>query len=464
MVRCKSLFVVAGITINFLNMQSMYAAQQAPDYDARAVNDALRNDVIDCINHVNQALGRAFVASQNASEAIDLLRGIRAEIDGTDQAREAFIQDRRRQRIADQIEVNIETVRNIADHGIFVAPVTEYWNNVRKTLTDPEVLIKISGAIVAIFLSYYLIKYGVPALIKHFTQPKIVSETSRGSWVPWGQSAEQPISIHDLIFEPSLQAQISDLVWRIKAAEIYDENLPNLLLFGESGTGKTAFAKALAYDSGLDYALTSGAEFAKIADLSVASDELRNLFDWAHSSNKGLIVFIDEAESLFPDRKFSTTPKITQDLINTFLSLISDKSQKNIMFILATNHPFKLDDAVVNRIGMNIKFTMPTGVEIEKILTQYLLAFANEKHDSIVEIHPEVRKMLPLYAKNLGGFSPRDIKFVAENMIIRARQQRAGLLTDDIAQFSLNEAIRNLQQNVEREKERAKWLEALSTH
>lgn len=248
------------------------------------------------------------------------------------------------------------------------------------------------------------------------------------------------------------------------AAEMYDENLPNLLLFGESGTGKTAFAKALAYESGLDYALTSGAEFAKITDLAAASDELRNLLYWANSSDKGLIVFIDEAESLFPDRKFSTTPKITQDLINTFLSLISDKSQKNIMFILATNHPFKLDDAVVSRIGMNIKFTMPTEVEIEKILTQSLIKFADEKHDAIVEIHPEVTRMLPLYAKNLGGFSPRDIKFVAENMIVRARQQRSGLLTDDIAQLSLNEAIRNLQQNLERQDERAQWLKALSIH
>ena len=136
--------------------------------------------------------------------------------------------------------------------------------------------------------------------------------------------------------------------------------------------------RALAYSSGLDYALTSGSEFAKITDLNHVSNELRKFLNWAKRSKNGLIVFIDEAESLFANRKLLTTSKATQDFINTFLALISDQSQKKVMFIFATNHPFKLDDAIINRIGINVEFTLPEAHEREKILFMYLVKVAQE--------------------------------------------------------------------------------------
>ena len=165
----------------------------------------------------------------------------------------------------------------------------------------------------------------------------------------------QAVDIDGLIFVPSLQKQLFDLLLRVKTAKKYNEVLPNVLFYGVPGTGKTAFVKALAYSSGLDYALTSGSEFAKITDLNHASNELRKLLNWAKRSKKGAIIFIDEAESIFANRKLPATSKITQDFINTFLSLISDQSQKKVMFIFATNHPFRLDDAITNRIGINIR-------------------------------------------------------------------------------------------------------------
>jgi len=448
--------ITLSLLINVFNSKSTLFPMQT-EYDAQAVLNNLQNSIADANEDINMFLAKGYEAYLKSSEAINLAREVRAELDGTDQARADFLRNKRIQDVKDKIEIDRAAIEEGVRQGIYVAPVTERWKNIKEILADTKLSIKIVSAIVVILLCYY----SIPALINYITQPRVISETSRTGWFNWGQS-EQKVNLNDLIFSPNLQRQLIDLLLRIKTAKTYDERLPNLLFSGAPGTGKTAFAKALAYDSGFDYALTSGSEFAKITDLSVANNELRNLLNWAKDSENGLIIFIDEAESLFANKKIPTTPKATQDLINTFLSLIPDQSQKNVMFILSTNHPFKLDDAVANRMGINIEFTLPGELEREKILSQYLTKFAQEKSDAIVDIHPEIKQMLPQYAKNIEGLSPRAIKFIAEEMIIRARRQNSRLLTDEIAQISLNEAKQTLQRDQQRDKERDQWLAAAS--
>lgn len=350
------------------------------------------------------------------------------------------------ERIRAQAAVDIETVK---------------WNNIRKMLADPECIIKAVLAITAIAGGIYLAKYGIPALMNYMTQPQVVSETSKTGWFGWG-STQQEANMSDLIFTPDLNNQLIDLVLRIQSAKIYNENLPNILFHGAPGTGKTAFARALAYHSGFDYVLTSGSEFAKITDLNTANNELRKLLDWAQSDDKGLVIFIDEAESLFANRKLVTTSKITQDFINTFLALVPEKSQKNIMFVFATNHPFKLDNAITDRIGITIEFTIPQAPEREKILATYLAKFAQENTDALVTLHPDILEELESYAAELEGLCPRAIKFVAEEMVINARRQESKELTSHIAHIALHDAKQHLQQTAQWERERNEWINGLT--
>jgi len=351
-----------------------------------------------------------------------------------------------------QVQANFETEK-------------EKWKNIREMLGDSKPIIKIALAIIATTLCIYTIKYGMPALVNYLTQPRVISETSKTGWLKtelFGQfKPKQNTAIDELIFAPSLQKQLFDLLLRVQSAKKYGEALPNILFYGAPGTGKTAFVRALAYASGLDYALTSGSEFAKITDLNTANNELRKLLNWSKKSSKGLIVFIDEAESLFANRKLLTTSKATQDFINTFLALISDQSQENVMFIFATNHPFKLDDAITNRIGINIEFTLPQAQEREKILLMYMVKFAQKNEEAIVDLHPEIKQLLSTYADKLEGFSPRAIKFVAEEMIIKARRQASRQLTNDIAQAVIDETKHSLQQTIQWENERNEWTGTL---
>jgi len=318
----------------------------------------------------------------------------------------------------------------------------ERWGNIKQIITDPVVITKVIMTLTLIILSFYLIKYGIPWLLDYYAQPHVISETSQAWWFwPWHQ--HESINLDDLIFEPPLQLQLHDLLLRVQYAKDNNLPLPNILFHGVSGTGKTAMAKALAYQSGLDYAITSGSEFAKIADASIANDELRSLIAWAEKSSKGVVIFIDEAESLFVSRQSAASSKQTEDFIDTFLSLISEQSQKKIMFVFATNHPYKLDSAIINRIGTIIEFTLPKALERKKIIERYLTKLAHEHN---VYIHGNVIEKLPQYAELLEGFAPRTLKFLSEEMVITAQRQQANQLTLTIADALIASAQHSLQQ------------------
>ncbi len=486
----KQLFIVAILTsvTNFLiipifPMQSSTSAPRAQRLvdieEIREATDAAANDAREAVLNVNVANTRALDAIRTSAEVNARVREASQMIDTMRQRIElmqptAALIDNARAAISEHarieanaitallentnipIEDRIRVAREAAQAG-----VNEGARNLREILGDSALMMKIGSAIVVIALCIYTLKYGIPAYINYLTKPYLISETSRSGWFGWFKS-RQVYNLDDLIFPPLLNDQLQDLLVRVQTAKKYDTPLPNVLFYGPPGTGKTAFAKALAYASGLDYALTSGSEFTKITDLAHATNELRKLLDWAKKSKKGLLLFIDEAESLFANRKLPTTSKKTQDFINTFLALVADQSQKNIMFVLATNHPFKLDDAITNRIGVSIEFTLPQAAEREKILYMYLVKFAQENKELIVSLHPEIEQSLPIYADHLDDFSPRAIKFLAEEMIIKARRQESKELTNEIAQTVINQEIHKQDQTIIWEYERDNWTKSLT--
>ena len=66
------------------------------------------------------------------------------------------------------------------------------------------------------------------------------------------------------------------------------------------GTGKSMAAKRLARTAGLDYAIMSGGDVAPLGGKAV--QQLHEMFDWAESSRRGLLLFIDEADAFLGRR------------------------------------------------------------------------------------------------------------------------------------------------------------------
>ncbi|KAJ0626331.1 putative ATPase family AAA domain-containing protein [Helianthus annuus] len=75
-----------------------------------------------------------------------------------------------------------------------------------------------------------------------------------------------------------------------------------MLFYGPPGTGKTMAAQELAKKSGLDYALMTCGDVAPLGSQAVT--KIHQLFDWAKKSNRGLLLFIDEADAFLCESNF----------------------------------------------------------------------------------------------------------------------------------------------------------------
>lgn len=107
----------------------------------------------------------------------------------------------------------------------------------------------------------------------------------------------------------------------------------HMLFYGPPGTGKTLAAKKLARTSGLDYAIMSGGDVAPLGPAAVT--QLHKLFDWAETSRRGLLLFIDEADA-FLGRRHQGQSEALRGALNAMLFRTGDQS-RDFVVVLATN-------------------------------------------------------------------------------------------------------------------------------
>lgn len=131
-------------------------------------------------------------------------------------------------------------------------------------------------------------------LERYLVRPLLVRETSRWtwdrrSWLPFSNK-QRPQIFEKIVLEDELSQRLQ---WTTNSLVNTRKNgtpFRHMLLHGAPGTGKTLFARTLAKQSGLDYAIMSGGDVGPLGQLAVT--ELNKLFKWANASRKGLILFI----------------------------------------------------------------------------------------------------------------------------------------------------------------------------
>ena len=138
----------------------------------------------------------------------------------------------------------------------------------------------------------------------------------------------------------------------------------NLLFYGPPGTGKTMFAKKLAMHSEMDYAILTGGDVAPMGRDGVTA--VHKLFDWAETSKKGLILFVDEADAFLRKRSSETISEDLRATFNAFLYRTGDQSDK-FMMVLASNTPEQLDWAINDRLDEVVEFALPGQDERERL-------------------------------------------------------------------------------------------------
>ena len=92
---------------------------------------------------------------------------------------------------------------------------------------------------------------------------------------------------------------------------------------------KTLVARTLAKSSGLDYAIMSGGDVGPLG--SDAVPQIHALFEWAKQSSRGLLLFIDEAETFLASRSGSGMSKEHHNALNALLYNTGTQSHNFVM-------------------------------------------------------------------------------------------------------------------------------------
>ncbi len=173
-----------------------------------------------------------------------------------------------------------------------------------------------------------------------------------------------------------------------------------VLLYGPPGTGKTYIAKAVAHEV--------DAEFFSIKPSDIMSkwvgeseQNMARLFSEARQQKKS-VIFIDEVESLIPNRKDSGST-VMQRVVPQVLAEMDGMESKNdnVLFIGASNEPWSIDHAALRpgRFDEKIYVAPPDLSARIKILQ---LNFKDRPLESNIDIRQ--------LAELTNGYSGADIK------------------------------------------------------
>lgn len=122
-----------------------------------------------------------------------------------------------------------------------------------------------------------------------------------------------------------------------------------ILLYGEPGTGKSSFVKALATKYGRSIVNINVANLSSI-DLNSLSQAI-NVDD-----QKSYIVLFEDIDTLFLNRTNDTIDKDDNNVVNKLLQFLdSNTSPTNVIFIATTNHIERLDDALLREGRFDLK-------------------------------------------------------------------------------------------------------------
>lgn len=122
-----------------------------------------------------------------------------------------------------------------------------------------------------------------------------------------------------------------------------------ILLYGDPGTGKSSFVKALATKYG-----------RSIINIDIANLQAIDLTSLAQSimvdDKKNYIVLFEDIDTLFLNRTDSDTQASERAVINKLLQFLdSNSSPTNVIFVATTNHIERLDEALLREGRFDLK-------------------------------------------------------------------------------------------------------------
>lgn len=199
---------------------------------------------------------------------------------------------------------------------------------------------------------------------------------------------------HMLWVEKYRPSKVSDCVLPENIKNTFQEyvnrkEIPNLLLSGTAGVGKTTIAKALCEEVGCDYIVINGSEEGR--NIDTVRTTIRNYASSMSLSGGKKVVIIDEADYM--------NPQSVQPALRGFIEEFSS----NCTFIFTCNFKNRILDPIHSRCtvidfklnGNKAKMASQFFKRVEWILDQENIAYDKEVVAAVITKHfPDNRRIL----------------------------------------------------------------------
>lgn len=312
------------------------------------------------------------------------------------------------------------------------------------------------GSLTLLAGGVYGAKYGIGTMAKfaeaRIGKPSLVRETSRLNVVDAFRhpilSTQRLLSrpsdpLSGIILNPTLESNLRKIAIATRHTKANSGFYRNVLMAGPPGTGKTMFAKSLARHSGMDFAILTGGDIAPMGNEGVTA--VHKVFDWANTSKKGVLLFVDEADAFLRKREQERISEGLRATLNAFLYRTGEQSKK-FMLVLASNQPEQFDWAINDRMDEIVQFSLPGLSERERLIRHYfdlyLLQPSFEKRQRIrLADNIDYTAECDNVARRTEGLSGREISKIAIAWQTAAYASEDGVLTKSMMDAVTDSAI-----------------------
>ncbi|XP_070560547.1 ATPase family AAA domain-containing protein 3-A-like [Ptychodera flava] len=306
-------------------------------------------------------------------------------------------------------------------------------------------------------------------------KPSLVRETSRLTLL---EGIKHPIkttrrlfmkpedALKGIVLQPSLEERLREIAVATRNTKRNRGLYRNLLFYGPPGTGKTLFAKSLSMHSGMDYAIMTGGDVAPMGKDGVTA--MHKVFDWASSSRRGVLLFVDEADAFLRRRSSEVISEDMRATLNAFLYRTGEQSKK-FMLVLASNQPEQFDWAINDRLDEMVNFDLPGLEERERMVyyyfDKYILQPATSGKSRFKVAQMDYGEKCKEIAGKTEGLSGREIAKIGVAWQASGYASEDGMLTAEMIDARVDEAVKQHKQKTDwKDSEDARTSKQLQTH
>lgn len=328
----------------------------------------------------------------------------------------------------------------------------EAWNKAFKEFTgDPARMKAVGKFVIGTAAGVLFFRHAFPVLRQYvenrlFT-PVLIQESSYSmlpDWLRMGKKKGFQTS-ENLYFDGALSARFNEIRTTLTNTKKNGGYYMNYLFYGPPGTGKTAVARALAYESGMDFAFMTGGSVLDLVKSGKAIQRFNEVFEWAQSSKKGLVLFIDECDAFLGDPS-----KMSEELNAIFKNFLNKTGteSKNFCLIFSTNHPDQLSKAIVSRVGyrQQLKFDTPSFETRKSIISYFMDKYLQNPLLTVDESTICAPGMISYIAQQTEGFSGRDLSYLILDVEKAAFASENPVITEALIKKIVDEAVVGFQQ------------------